>query len=197
VSEHTDSVNRVASWLSELVAKNPKAVNVTAWKKYHDILVAARNHIALLEAKTTALPQTFGDLSDLPDEVRAELNLPEGDELESQITTVVNAYGGTADINQIIIGLYRKFKVTQKRRFLQNKLYRMIRNDMLWSVPDRKGLYTTTAVEGGKPDLTDEEEETPARPGRSTPPKAASRGVLQDFDNDFSRGGDFDDEIPF
>ena len=52
--------------------------------------------------------------------------------------------GGTATLDQILVGLNRKFKVAQKRRFLQNKLYRM---PMVWSVPGRKGVYTTEPPE--------------------------------------------------
>ena len=55
---------------------------------------------------------------------------------------VLQAYGGTADLDQILVGLFRKFKVVQKRRFLQNKVWRMCQKEMLWSIRGKKGVYT-------------------------------------------------------
>lgn len=134
-------------------------------------LMAAAEEIDRLINLTTAIPKNLGDLSDLPAELVDELSLTKVDELEHQIVTVINACDGVANIDQILVGLYRKFKVTQKRRFLQNKLYRMMKSDVIFSVPGKKGLYSTEEQE-----LEDDQPST-------------SLGT------DFSQ--DFDDEIPF
>lgn len=97
-----------------------------------------------LEEKTSALPPDLGNILDLPQELRDELSVAKTDDLEDQIVTVVNAYGGEASLDQILVGLFRKFEVVQKRKFLMNKLYRM---QMVWSVEGRKGVYTTTEPE--------------------------------------------------
>jgi hypothetical protein len=81
-------------------------------------------------------------LSDLPPELLGELSAPRVDELDSQIIDVIHAYGGTADLDQILVGLFRKFQVAQKRRFLQNKVWRMAQKEMLWSIRGKKGVYT-------------------------------------------------------
>lgn len=93
------------------------------------------------------LPSGFDDLADLPEELRAELSFPQADELETQLHAVIVALDGTAALDQILVGLYRRFGVVQKRRFLQNKLYRMSGKGLIHSVPKRRGVYTTKTVE--------------------------------------------------
>jgi len=67
------------------------------------------------------------DISDLPAEVLNELRSAQADVLGRQVLTVIQALGGSADLDHILIALFRKFGVVAKRRFLQNKLWRMIR----------------------------------------------------------------------
>jgi hypothetical protein len=114
-----------------------------------------QERISDLEAKLKPLPTRLGDLSDLPSELVAELSVPRTDELENQILVVIQAYGGTADLDQILVGLYRRFKVIQKRRFLQNKVWRICQKDMLWSIRGKKGVYTL------KEPADDEKDEVP------------------------------------
>lgn len=193
MSSPLESVKRHIDRLRELATKNQERPIGAEFTRMADDLVDVFKHIKELERWTTALPQTFGDVSDLPEELLSELSLAKPDELDNQIVTVVNAQGKVASIDQLLVGLFRKFGVLQKRRFLQNRLYRMIKNDMLWSVPDRKGFYTTIPTEGGSEtppddeDTTEEQEETPVR----------TRKRKTVVTEDFSRGGDFDDEIPF
>jgi hypothetical protein len=105
-------------------------------------LVAIKEEILSLQNRLAPLPSRLGDLSDLPPELLGELSAPRVDELDSQIIDVIHAYGGTADLDQILVGLFRKFKVAQKRRFLQNKVWRMAQKEMLWSIRGKKGVYT-------------------------------------------------------
>ena len=104
-------------------------------------LDAAIERMVELEGLTSALPPDLGNIHDLPEELLSELSVAKTDELEDHLVTVINAYGGEANLDQILVGLYRKFKVVQKRRFIQNKLYRM---EMVWSVEGKKGFYTTS-----------------------------------------------------
>lgn len=88
------------------------------------------------------IPGTFGDLSDLPPEVIAELNLGKVDELEQQLRDIVaSADGSEIGLDAIIIELYRRHKVVQPRRFIMNKLYRMAQKELIYSVEGRKGVY--------------------------------------------------------
>lgn len=141
MSKFAESVKRVSDYLVETANRSSSESTRARLLEYGSELSEAYNHILVLEAQTSALPPDLGNIHDLPEELLAELSVAKTDELEDQIVTVINAYGGTATLDQILVGLFRKFKVIQKRRFIQNKLYRM---DMVWSVPGRKGVYSTT-----------------------------------------------------
>ncbi len=82
-----------------------------------------------------------GDLSGLPDELLKELSVAQADVLERQIVEVFQALGGSADLDQILIGLYRKFQVVQKRRFLQNKLWQMVRKGQMRKPKGERGQF--------------------------------------------------------
>jgi hypothetical protein len=90
-------------------------------------------------------PMTLEDVSDLPAELLKELNLP-SDQLESEIIAVLRFAAEPVDLDQILIGLYRRFGVIQKRRFLQNKLWRMVSKEQIHKGKNRKGLYSLEPV---------------------------------------------------
>ena len=96
-------------------------------------------------------PMNLTDVSDLPPELIRELNLPT-DKLESQIMALLQLMGEPIDLDQILIGLYRRFGVIQKRRFLQNKLWRMVSKKQIYKGKDRKGVY---ALEPVKPQASE------------------------------------------
>ena len=107
-----------------------------------------RKHAAALEAyvrrqsgETPAID--VADTSDLPPELLKELSNVEADELETQIFTVLGTCGGSADLDQLLIGLFRKYGTVHKRRFLQNKLWRMVRKGDL-DKADQRGLFRLT-----------------------------------------------------
>ena len=139
-----DSVKEIASYLRDLSTRFKSGDESARAAMYAAILEDAANEIINLKELTTAIPPEIGNIHDLPEKVLVELSIVTADEIEDQLVTVINACGGTATLDQILVGLYRKFKVYQKRRFLQNKLYRM---PMIWSVPGRKGVYTTEQPE--------------------------------------------------
>lgn len=148
MSEHTESVKKVAAYLRDIASKRPDTPVHTELTGYAKSLDAAGDRIIELEGLTSALPPDLGNIHDLPAELLSELSVSKTDELEDQIVTVINAYGGEASLDQILVGLYRKFKTVQKRRFMQNKLYRM---SMVWSVDGKKGVYTTTEPDEAEP----------------------------------------------
>jgi len=87
-----------------------------------------------------------GDLSDLPPELLAELSTAQVDVLERQIANVLEGLGGAGDLDQILIGLYRRFQVVQKRRFLQNKLWRMVRKGLVLKTKSARGVFRLEAA---------------------------------------------------
>ncbi len=84
----------------------------------------------------------LGDLSDLPEALRKQLNAAKMGELEEKIIrTIKERYDGAASIDEIMVGLFRDFQyVTEDRRTMANKLYRMTKAGHLESVPKRKGV---------------------------------------------------------
>lgn len=82
------------------------------------------------------------DLSDLPPDLLSELSVARADPLEAQIVSVLQACGGSADLDGILIGLYRKFQTVQKRRPLQNKLWRMVRKGDLRKAKAERGIFS-------------------------------------------------------
>jgi hypothetical protein len=149
MSEHIESVKGVASFFREQ-ARDAKGSWPAQFNMFADRLDKARDELVRLYGLTSALPPDLGNIFDLPPELLGELSIAKTDELEDQLVTVINAYGGEASLDQILVGLFRKFQVSQKRRFLQNKLYRM---PMVWGVDGRKGIYTTKEPpEGAMPD---------------------------------------------
>lgn len=142
MADTIDSVNSVIVSLGGW-AQNSKEPTATTCRQHINALEAAIKEIERLRAVAAPMPTKLGDLSDLPEELRAELSGVEIDEFQSQLITVINSYGGVADLNQVLVGLFRKFQVVQTRRFAQQKLWRMTTDGVVWTVPKRKGVYTT------------------------------------------------------
>ncbi|WP_291982948.1 hypothetical protein [Candidatus Accumulibacter sp. ACC005] len=84
----------------------------------------------------------LGDLSDLPEALRKQLNAAKMGDLEEKILrTIKERYDGAASIDEIMVGLFRDFQyVTEDRRTMANRLYRMTKAGHLESVPKRKGV---------------------------------------------------------
>ena len=85
----------------------------------------------------------IGDTSDLPEELVKQLNIAKLGDLESKVVSVLkDRFGGVANVDEIMVGLYREFKhLVDDRRGFSNKLYRMQRAGLIESVPKRKGVY--------------------------------------------------------
>ena len=126
--------------------------------------------VDLARKRLRPLSTAFGDLSDLPEEVLQQLNLTRIDELEQQLRDIVaSGDGAEVGIDQILIELWRRHKVSKARTFVMNKLYRMAQKGTIGGVEGKKGVYCVpkVAAEGSW---------------------GGSRGGLAD---------DLDDDIPF
>ena len=142
-----DAIAKLTAWASANRDAN-RLATAERFEQLANQLSDIPLELVRLYGLTSSLPVDLGNIHDLPPELLEELSITKADEIEDQLVTVIRAYGDEASLDQILVGLYRKFKVTQKRRFLQNKLYRM---DTVWSVPGRKGIYTTTEPEMPSP----------------------------------------------
>jgi hypothetical protein len=98
------------------------------------------------------ISSNYGDLSDLPEEVLAELSLTKVDELEQQLRDIITSGNGAeVGLDAVIIELYRRHKVVQPRRFIMNKLYRMAQKGLIEGVEGRKGVYVVPSIRRPQP----------------------------------------------
>lgn len=88
------------------------------------------------------------DLIGLPEEVIKELNISESDRHEFFIMRIIEKLGGVASIDKIIIGAYRDSKEILERQKLNAKLYRMSSKGLIYSHPNKKGVYSIKEVKG-------------------------------------------------
>lgn len=85
----------------------------------------------------------LGDIADLPEALRKLLNVGKLGDLEEKVLKTMNErYGGIASVDEVLVGLYRDFEyIPEDRRYVANKLYRMVKAGHLESVPKRKGVF--------------------------------------------------------
>jgi len=86
------------------------------------------------------------DIKGLPPELIKELSIGSDDEdglLEFQVLEFLEENGGIANLDQIIIGLYRRTGEIHKRTALSAKLFRMSKKELVRSVPKKKGVYAS------------------------------------------------------
>lgn len=120
-------------------------------KTFRELVAAALAHQTQSESAgpisspNTAL--TPADLAGLPPELLEQLNLSESDAQDMQIINVVNAAGGVMSLDKLLIAIYRQTGEVHKRPKLTARLYRMVQKGIIFTVPKKKGLYTTTQPE--------------------------------------------------
>lgn len=83
----------------------------------------------------------LGNLQDIPDELKRELNTFQKSEEDSKIIEVIRTFEGIANIDEVLVGFYRKFGEIKKRKDIALKLYRLSRAGILLTVPKKKGVY--------------------------------------------------------
>lgn len=96
--------------------------------------------------KPSKLALTAQDVEGLPEELLAELTFSGGDKAEMAIVQIINDNGGIASLDQIIVAIYRKTGEISKRSQMTSKLYRMSQKGLLFSVPNKKGAYSSALI---------------------------------------------------
>ncbi|MEP3439666.1 MAG: hypothetical protein ABJN75_23190 [Hoeflea sp.] len=111
---------------------------------------------ALVETMPSPLPSTvssevgsrFGDLDELPDELRTQLVSAQFDALEQLIRGILQEdLNGVGTIDEILVAVYRRTSKIENRDQLANKMYRMTKKNLVVSVPRRKGIYALPGVD--------------------------------------------------
>lgn len=147
MSDHVDSVKeyiRLMEGWRKTASQKGDFQQVVNYDRRLRFLQQTVDELEELRRLLTPVPASYGDLSDLPPALVKELTGIKVDDLEQQVFTIIKAAGKEADLDVILIELFRRFKVLQTRKFLQNKLWRMAQKEIIFSVPARKGVYTAT-----------------------------------------------------
>jgi hypothetical protein len=96
------------------------------------------------------LPQNFGrrfgEIDELPDELKAQLQAIKVGDIEQVIIDMLrDDFGGIANLDEILVGLYRRKREVFGRQLISNKLYRMNKAGLVDSVPKKKGVYRSAS----------------------------------------------------
>ncbi len=83
------------------------------------------------------------DYAGLEQDLLSELNITENDKLESTIVDLINAAGGVLVLDKIMVGIFHITGEKHQRVSMTAKLYRMAKKNLVYSVPKKKGVYTT------------------------------------------------------
>lgn len=96
------------------------------------------------------------DVSDLPAELVSELTIPKSDDDEVRMVHLLRLAGRPLSINEIMVGLFRKFGDLSKRTTVNSRLYRMANKGDL--VSTEKGIYALSDHLKGRKPQQDEED---------------------------------------
>jgi len=68
------------------------------------------------------------------------------DKGETVLLNILEARGGIASLDQILVSLYKKTGEVMKRTTVTSKLYRMVQKGTVFPVPIKKGIYSTSKL---------------------------------------------------
>lgn len=140
--------------------KRAAATGVEEWrKKIHtttaEKLRAVSEHIVTLQSAISEslnrtspikvgnqLTLSLDEIQGLPDELIKELSI-DTDSTDFIIASLINEAGGILSLDKILVGLYKKTGEIHKRTPLSNRLYRMGQRGEIFSLPGKKGIYST------------------------------------------------------
>ncbi len=133
------------------------ALHSNAVRKFSELLVEleeikqwlANNPNGLKSSSTTPtnrLSLSWEEVEGLPQELLEELSLSETDKTEFTIVSLINEMGGVTSLDRLLVALFRSSGEVTKRNALNARLYRMAQKDLIFSVPGKKGVYSTTPI---------------------------------------------------
>jgi hypothetical protein len=83
------------------------------------------------------------DVKDMPPELMSELNLTDTDKQEMMIESIIADAGGILSLDKLIVELYKRTGQINKRNNIISRLYRMANRGLIYTLPSKKGLYST------------------------------------------------------
>lgn len=94
-----------------------------------------------MNEKLKDVGKRIGSLDDLPEELKKQLQIAKIDDLEEKIIEIIKDFDKIANLDEILVGLYRKYEIIQDRAYLANKMYRMVKAGHVESVKGKRGVY--------------------------------------------------------
>ena len=104
------------------------------------------SHAKIKPVGRIRLNLTPDEIQGLPDDVLEELSISGADKTEFAILGLMEDAGGIMSLDQLIVGLYKKTGEKHKRQTLTSRLYRMAQKEQIFSVPNKKGVYSNSLV---------------------------------------------------
>ena len=88
----------------------------------------------------------IGNIGDLPDAVKSQLEIAQIDDLEQKVLSTLDArFSGVATVDEVIVGLYRDFGYeTASRQAIIDKLQKMVDTGLLRPRDGRSDAYEVT-----------------------------------------------------
>ena len=83
----------------------------------------------------------LGDLNDLPNELKDQLVCLKNNTLVKQILNIFKELDGVANIDEIVVHLYRKHKKIYTRPYINNAIFRMVKLEHIERINGKKGVY--------------------------------------------------------
>ena len=108
-----------------------------------DLLSQYQQQKAPKSPASAQLSLKLEDIEDLPEDLIKQLSISDSDRVEFAITSLIEEAGGILSLDKILIGLYKRTGEIHKRSITNNRILRMIQRKELFSVPSKKGAYST------------------------------------------------------
>ena len=137
--DHVAFIAELSAGLEE--AQGRSGISAEERGRYRRWIDQAQALGALLEVGRESPAQASRE-QDLPPALLKELSPRRRDRLEAQIVAVLAACNGSADLDQVLIGLYRGFGVVEKRRVIQNKLWRLVRTGRICKAKNTRNVFS-------------------------------------------------------
>lgn len=149
IAKHIEFVKEQAAFHDErasMFSKNKFRHNkhLQTAQKFHelaDFIEKTKPTATKIGLEITALSPD--DLDGLPDELLAELSISKADKSEFLVADLVRNHQGIMSLDQILIEYFKATNEVMKRTTMTNRLYRMVQKGLLYSVPGKKGIYST------------------------------------------------------
>lgn len=88
---------------------------------------------------------SWSEIKQVPEELLAELSVTESDRFDFSIVELIDKCGGVASLDRILVELYKSTSEVYKRTALNARLYRLSQKGLLFTLPGKKGVYSTSA----------------------------------------------------